>query len=241
MFTRSGVRGLDRAAVEELGIPGIVLMENAAASVERAALRMLHEMPGVGASRRAAHVQVFCGPGNNGGDGFALARRLHVGGISVCVFAASGRGRCTPDAETNLAIVEKLGIPLIWFDPRRPYLAFEATVEAAEKHHGVLLVDALVGTGLDRAVGSPMDEAVNWINTRRGSDARARVLAVDIPTGLDCDSGAPMGDAVVRADATVTLAGWKTGFANPESARFTGAVELGEIGVPRSLIERFAE
>lgn len=234
-FSRSAVRELDRVAAEEYAIPGIVLMENAAAAIEEVALRMLAE---AGCSPGAAHapaVLICCGHGNNGGDGLALARRLSNRGYRAVILIATAREKFAGDAQTNLRIASHMAIPMYDIDSVPP----SGTLAEILIHESrpALIVDALFGTGLDRPIGPPMNAVVLWMNALKAQGTR--VLAVDIPSGLDCDSGEPLGDAVVHADVTVTLAGLKRGFANPASRAFTGRVKVGDIGVPLTLLKRF--
>ncbi len=239
VFTRQGIRQLDAEAINELAIPGIVLMENAAAALERAVLRLLGDITD-GHSTGNAQVQVFCGPGNNGGDGFALARRLHNRGIDVRVLSCVQTRDLKGDALTNAEIVWRMRVPALELDERSPARTLENLLDAADDARWLVLVDALFGTGLTRAPESPFDEVIAFINRSRTTNDGARVLAVDIPSGLDCDTGRPLGRAVVRADRTVTLGGLKVGFTNPEAEAFTGEIEVGDIGVPPELLRRLA-
>jgi len=229
-FSREAVRALDRVAAEELGIPGIVLMENAAAAIEECALAMLAR----GGSTDPG-VLVCCGPGNNGGDGLAVARRLAGRGVRATVLLCAPRNAFSGDARTNLHIAERIGLRLFDLDQRAPEVSLGAVLDAAGSPR--MIVDALLGTGLDRPIAPPLTTVVRWIQTLRSQGAL--VLAVDIPSGLDCDSGVPTGEAVVAADLTVTLAGRKRGFDNPDSRHWTGEVVVGDIGVPPSLLRRF--
>ncbi len=229
-FSRTAVRALDRAAADELGIPGIVLMENAAAAVEEAATALLAR-----AGCTDPGVLVCCGPGNNGGDGLAVARRLAGRGIRATVLLCAPREKFSGDALTNLGIAERIGLRLFDLDPRAPEMSLGAVLDATGTP--TMIIDALLGTGLDRPLAPPLTTVVRWIQTLHSQGAI--VLAVDIPSGLDCDSGLPIGDAAVRADMTVTLAGRKRGFDNPDSRGWTGEVVVGDIGVPPSLLRRF--
>jgi NAD(P)H-hydrate epimerase len=206
-LTRSQSRAVDRLAMNELGIPGIVLMENAA----RGLAALIPENEGC--------VAIVCGPGNNGGDGFAVARHLLNRGreVSVHLVASEEGFRAESDAGINLSILRAMGVPL------RGDLAF---------HEAGVVVDALFGTGLDRPVAEPYAGAIRAINAAQG-----RVLAVDIPSGLDADSGAVLGDAV-RADWTGTMVAPKIGFALGEGPTHTGEVRVVDIGAPPSLIDR---
>ncbi len=214
-------------------MPGLILMENAASALEAAAMTMLTRS---GAER----VVILCGPGANGGDGFALARRLAVRGVQVKVAPAFDPARAKGDAATNLYIVERMGLPLIPLTPG----AAQSQLSAPDfDPRSVLIVDALLGTGADREPHGLIAEAITWANTARAHGAQ--ILAVDIPTGLDCDTGRPLGAPptthVIRADMTVTLAGMKRGLRTPESREWSGLVVVGDIGVPSELLRRFAD
>lgn len=213
-------RELDRRAVEEYEIPSILLMENAAVGLREHALRML----GDGSTPA---VLVCCGPGNNGGDGFALARHLHNAGLSVRVVHTRDFEQYIGDAGTNLRILEHMGIELI--DAR---IQLETPPDASLR----LIVDALFGTGLSRAVEGIEGELIEWINIMR-QRTHAKILSVDIPSGLDADSGEPMGERVVRADRTVTFAGYKPGLSKVEAASYLGEVHSVPIGVPIELVK----
>lgn len=218
MLTREAVRELDRLATERYRIPSIVLMENAARHVAEVALSML--------DREAdPMVVVYAGPGNNGGDGFAAARHLHNAGVKVTIVLAAPRDRYHADAGANLAIAERMAIPITG----------PGDAPTTEGRPPTLVIDALLGTGLDRAVTGAMADLVGTINQlgRGGS----RVLSVDIPSGLDADEGEPLGVAV-RADVTVTFAGPKPGLCRLEAQMYVGEVVIADIGAPRELTEQ---
>lgn len=213
-LSRDAVRAVDRAAIEVYGIPGAVLMENAAIGLADEAIHWL------GAGALGAKVLIICGSGNNGGDGYALARHLHNRGARP-VLVPLGEPRPGSDAALNLAICRRMGLP-------------EVAPADLDRHRDAdLVVDAIFGTGLDRPVAGAAAEAIAWIN-RSGR----RVLAVDVPSGLDCDTGRPLG-AAVRAGRTVTFVAPKPGFAMPGAGEYTGAVTVVGIGAPVELIARF--
>ena len=207
-ISRAQARQIDRLAMERYGIPGIVLMENAARALEAATLDML-------GTRRAL---IVCGGGNNGGDGLALARHLHNRGVEIEIALAADPAKYRGDALINWNIVRQMRLP--WR---------MGITEAMAKN--TLVIDALFGTGLDRPMDGPAAQIVRAIN-QSGSP----VLAVDLPSGLDCDTGQPLGDCV-RATRTVTFIAEKIGFADPESRQFTGIVSVGDIGCPPELID----
>lgn len=223
VFSREGVRALDHAAVNELCMPSILLMEHAALSILPHALQMAEGRPGA--------IVTFCGPGNNGGDGFALGRLLALRGRAVQLVIAADEARISGDARTNLEIARRMGLAVT------PAGAFVATALDPRGGRPALVVDALLGTGQSRAPGPPIDEVIRWINA--AGQTGVPVLAVDVPTGLDADTGEPLGGEVVRANLTVTLAGMKQGLLNPEAREYSGEVVVGEIGLPREMLQRF--
>lgn len=219
-FSVEESRELDHRAVHDYGIPSILLMENAAIGLCHHALQMIGEV---------AHpsVLIFCGPGNNGGDGFALARHLHNHSIPVSVVATNASELYSGDACTNLAILDAMGIEF--------QLAQEFFSDQRPSSHA-LIVDALFGTGLTRPVEGVSGDLIDWINTTRARSV-SRVLAVDSPSGLDLQTGTPIGSRVVRADATATFAGLKPGMSRMEAIEYMGEVHVVPIGVPRQLLE----
>jgi len=225
IFSREKVRQVDRAAVETYRMPSIVLMENASRQAADVAMEML-DPPA--AKRR---VLVLCGGGNNGGDGLAAARHLHNRGVDVHIVLMKPPDAYDGDAGVNLAICRAMDLP-ISEAADRPIETLRH-VEPAD-----LIVDSLLGTGLDSAVRSPMDEVIGWVNAVKREGAR--VLAVDIPSGLDCDRGEPLG-AAVEATATITFVGNKRGFIQPGAERYTGRVVVGDIGAPHELVEELGE
>ncbi len=201
-ITRAQARAHDDDCTNRFGIPRIVLMENAAAAVARELLLV--------ADRRVGEIVVVCGSGDNGGDGYAIARHVAAAGRSVRV-AWVGEP-ASEAARTNADIVRAMGIPCAPFDavvpPRAP----------------AIVVDALLGTGCDRAVVGRQKEVIEWMNS-----TGAPIVAVDLPSGMDADTGLPHG-AAVRAALTVTFVAPKTGFAN--AAAFLGTVVVAGIGAP---------
>jgi NAD(P)H-hydrate epimerase len=215
-LSRDEVRDVDRRALEQYGLPGIVLMENAG----RGAAEVLVSL-GVG-----GHVVVCAGKGNNGGDGFVIARHLELRGINVRVLPFCRPEDLAGDAATNYRVLQaaNLGGFAPQHSPDPSWLQDE--LAAAD-----WIVDALLGTGTQGAIREPMTTVINAIN-----GAGKRVLAVDLPSGLDCDTGRPLG-VCVRANETVTFVSHKLGFRAPEAAQWLGRVHVVDIGVPRKLLE----
>ncbi|MBV8782011.1 MAG: NAD(P)H-hydrate epimerase [Phycisphaerae bacterium] len=206
-LTRTQAREIDRRCVEEFHIPSIILMENAARAVADAAMQMLSE-------RRS--VLILCGGGNNGGDGLAAARHLHNRGCAITIGLTIDPAKFKGDALTNWQIVQAMNLPVI-----------EAVPDAIAVSDADLIIDAIFGTGLDKPPRPPFDQIVAAIE-----QSKKPVLAVDVPSGLDCDTGKPLGPCI-RATATVTFVAEKAGF--PNAADWTGRVIIGDIGAPRDL------
>ncbi|MBI1370589.1 MAG: NAD(P)H-hydrate epimerase [Planctomycetes bacterium] len=224
VFTREQARRIDGAAMEHYGIPGIVLMENASRGLALQALRMLG-WPDI---RPEAHVLILCGGGNNGGDGLAAARHLHNAGIGLTIVLTHDLGSYKGDAEINLNIVRMMNLNIVEAaDDPLAALVHEPPCD--------LIIDGLLGTGLASPVRPPLDKVIAWVN-----EQDTPVLAIDIPSGLDCDSGEPLGCAV-RATATVTFVGVKRGFLTASARPYLGDVTVTDIGVPRELIEQLGQ
>ncbi len=228
ILTRKAVRELDRLAVSEFGIPAILLMENAAFHIADLALHLTREQPG-------ARILLVCGPGNNGGDGLAAARHLHNAGAVVEIVHAGGRSE-EGEAAVNLGVALRMGLPITPVQGQDGRAA-AAAMDAALARLGTpdLVIDAVLGTGLDRPVREPLATLIGRINEL--SKEGVLVVAVDIPSGLDADTGEPLGMAV-RADVTVTLAGLKAGFTKLGAQGYIGDVVVSDIGAPRELTQR---
>jgi NAD(P)H-hydrate epimerase len=218
-LTRDEVRDVDRRAIEEFGLPGIVLMENAG----RGAADLLIEL-GI---RRT--VVVVAGKGNNGGDGFVIARHLENHGYDVRVLLFADPHELTGDALTNYRVISAAGMPI------RECARADREVWKGELRSASWIVDALLGTGTRGKVREPFGTVIEEINASGVS-----VLAVDLPSGLDCDTGEPLGTCV-RAAYTATFVAPKRGFDAPGAAAYTGKVHVIDIGVPRSLLEEFLQ
>lgn len=218
-LTTAQVRAVDRLAAERYHMPSILLMEHASLSLFAEARRLMQQ-------ESLQSALILAGPGNNGGDGLAMARHLHNAGIRAPVVLTGEPERLRGDARTNFDIARAIGVGIA---PVRG--AAEVEQAAASLPRPLLVVDALLGTGVDRALGGVLGELVAWINAER----RGLVLAVDVPSGLDSDLGPVHGDCV-RADVTVTFVARKVGFRAPGADRCLGRVVVGSIGVPPELV-----
>jgi NAD(P)H-hydrate epimerase len=206
-LTREQVRNVDRLAGEKYKIPGIVLMENAARGAAEAAIDMC----------RRGNVLIVVGGGNNGGDGLAVARHLHNRGLDVTIGLAADPAKYRNEALVNWQIAQAMGLKTIPADQM-------PTLKPA------LIVDAIFGTGLTEAPRPPFAEIVATI-----AAFGCPVLAIDIPSGLDCDTGKPTGACVI-ATRTITFVAEKVGFAADEAKKYLGEVIVGDIGCPPELI-----
>ncbi len=220
-LSRAQVRELDRRAIAECGVPGEVLMENAG----RGAAELLVALGIHG------RVVVCCGKGNNGGDGFVIARHLDLRSVPVRVLLFAKPETLTGEAGVNYRVLSATKIPLRVIDDGT---IAEADLDA-ELAGEEWIVDALFGTGLTGAVRAPLDRLIAAINR-----SPARVFAVDIPSGLDCDTGAPLGETV-QAEHTATFVALKKGFLNADAGRWLGKVHVIDIGAPRALLQQFLQ
>jgi NAD(P)H-hydrate epimerase len=216
-LTRDESRQLDRRAIEEFGVPGVVLMENAGRGMAELLLRL-----GVQGT-----VAVCCGGGNNAGDGFVIARHLDNARVPVRVLLFGDPADLKGDAAVNYHILARAGLPIeVFADPQQREADLRNELARAD-----WVVDALLGSGLTGAVRPPFDLVIRAINA-----CRARVLAVDIPSGLDADTGRAAGEAV-RAAHTATVAAWKQGFREPAAREYLGDVHLIDMGCPARLLQ----
>jgi NAD(P)H-hydrate epimerase len=218
-LTRAEVRDVDRRAIDEYGMSGLVLMENAG----RGCVELLLK---VGCRGR---VVIACGKGNNAGDGFVIARHLDSQRVAVKVVLLFAPSTLTGDAAANYQIVERAGIPIIDVSANPTAVRLATELAGAE-----WIIDALLGTGASGEPRSPLDEAIRAIN---GSAATR--LAIDLPSGLDCDTGQPAAPTVM-AHHTCTFVAEKVGFAASAAASFLGQVHVVDIGVPRRLLAEIA-
>jgi NAD(P)H-hydrate epimerase len=214
-LSRAQVRDVDRRAIEHYHVPGIVLMENAARAAVDVAWDMLDQRPG-------QTVTIVCGGGNNGGDGLAIARHLHNRHCHVQILLAIDPDTLAGDAATNWRIVQAMALEVD---------GPQSADELLSPFTSALVVDALFGTGLTEAPRPDAQRLIARINA-----CETPVLAIDLPSGLDCDTGEPPG-ACVRATRTVTFVAEKTGFANPDSRAFTGDITVADIGCPKEVID----
>ena len=230
LLSRADCREIDRLAIEQFGIPSLVLMENAARSICDVCADALIESP------ERPSVLVIAGTGNNGGDGLAAARHFANLGARVGIILAGPDDRYSGDPLTHLTIARRMGIPTKVFNPEKPRAALSSL--PAPFSRPTLVVDAVLGTGYRFKLRPDIASLLGLCNSL--GDEGASVFAIDVPSGLDADTGEPA-PACVRADFTICLVSFKQGMLTETGRGYCGEIVLGDIGVPQDLIERFGE
>lgn len=217
--TADEIRQLDRTAIEDLGIPGVVLMENAGLHVVNVIRERYPDL-------QNKRMLIVCGKGNNGGDGFVVARHLFNQGVDVRVTLLAEKHLLKGDAKINFDVVAKMNIPVVEITSNEQLPAFRNLVQQAD-----IVVDAILGTGLKEAVRGLYKHIIESLNK-----SRKPVIAVDIPSGLSADTGVVFGSCI-RADVTVTFAVPKRGVILYPAADYVGDLEVVDISIPKRLIE----
>ena len=292
VLTRDQTRDLDRRAMDEFRVPGIVLMENAGRGVAELIVFLLdsgamaewngnpsHRSGGgwktppwerrlpadakvfpehmslPASGRKTGQVAILCGRGNNGGDGFVIARHLRLRGIGVMVFHVGSLTEYPADAAVMAEILRRDGTLMVRIDPvtamgEPDHAAMDtammtlrlalgesaSVVENAQVEPVVAVVDALLGTGTCGAPRSPLDVLIGLMNTATARPGGPPIVAVDLPSGLDADTGLPT-NPTVRATHTATFSAQKPGFFRSEAIVHLGRVHVIDIGAPASLVE----
>jgi hydroxyethylthiazole kinase-like uncharacterized protein yjeF len=216
VMTRDEVRAFDNWAINTLGITGVVLMENAGRSCAELIKEKLADIA-------EPKICIFCGTGNNGGDGYVIARHLLNAGFAVTVVICGDRKKIKGDAKINLDILERMGQSIEQLDIADGDISLlvKNFTDGAD-----IIVDALFGTGLSGQLSNEYKQLIESINAQG-----CPILAVDIPSGLDCDTGEPLG-AAIKARWTVTFVAMKKGFIISENAnQYTGEIFVASIGV----------
>ncbi len=220
-LSREEIRGLDCCAIETVGVPGVVLMENAGRNAAGEIEKFLQAAAG-------RSIAIVAGAGNNGGDGFVIARHLAMRAANVVTFLVVAPEKVSGDAKINLDILNGLGHDV------REAVGSQLAALAESLRAFDLIVDAVGGTGIRGALKGHLATAVEQINA-----AARPVVAVDIPTGLDCDTGQAPGP-VIRAEMTVTMLARKKGFDADGAEDYTGEVRVVDIGIPPELVAKIA-
>ena len=220
VLSRAQMRAFDAHAIGACKVPSLVLMENAGRGAADAIERELLD-----GCARARRVVIVCGAGNNGGDGLVVARHLMLRGADVETWLVGAYDRAPDDSRANLDALRGVGgvAREIAADVQPLRDAFSRSPGAS------VIVDALFGTGLDRHLAGVHVEVVTAMN-----EAAAPKAALDVPSGLDADTGLPLGVAV-RAQLTITFGHYKLGLLTPGGAHYAGRLVVADIGVPASL------
>ena len=223
-ISRAQVREVDRMAMEDFSVPGIVLMENAGRNASEAIIDTFDSVS-------EQDVVVVVGPGNNGGDGLVIARYLELAGARVRIILAAPSNRLKGDSLTNLNIVTQSGIEI-----------FCLAGASEERWQAVLasatcVIDAILGTGGTGAIRGDSKIAIDSIDKRMKITPRPVIIAIDVPSGFDCDHGTT-DEKCIRADKTLTFVASKQGFHAADAKQYIGKVQVVDIGVPRAVRAR---
>ena len=228
VVTAAEMRNIDQNTIENIGIPGIVLMETASSQIVQ---RIVNYYP------NAHRIGIFVGKGNNGGDGLVIARQLAHSGRDVSIFLVSSQDSFTEEAHINLEISKNLGLHIeeILTDTAFSDALGYKTSTKIFLHNNItscdLIVDAIFGTGLRGDVRPHISNVINAIN-----NLSIPTLAVDLPSGLDADTGNPLGTCI-QADRTVTIGLPKRGLLVHPGAELSGKLDVVDIGFPHQVIE----
>lgn len=212
---------IDKFTINEIGIPGIVLMENAAVAVVNEILGMLPDLCG-------KRVVVLAGKGNNGGDALAVARHLYNKGIDIKTYLLAKKDEIKGDAATNLKILDNMGVGVIEFVSEEQFPEFENVLLRSD-----LVVDGIFGTGLKGIVKGIPARLIDIVNS-----SSKKVVSIDIPSGINGENGRVMG-CCIRASRTVTLALPKIGLLVHPGCEYTGNITVADIGIPQKAIDNF--
>ena len=220
ILSQDEVRAIDAAAIESLGIPGLLLMENAARGVSR----QLHR------ADESKQVTILCGPGNNGGDGLAVARQRAAEGKQSRVLLETGNRSLSLNTQSNLDFLANSGVPVQILNGSQADQSLLNDLTSDD-----WIVDSLLGTGIRGGLRQPFAAWVLAINA-----SAARVLAVDVPSGMNCDDGT-CGNECVQADLTVTFVAMKRGFVMPSAVKYTGRIVVTHIGIPQTWVREWLQ
>ena len=213
IVTASQISAMDNYAINQMQIPGTILMENAGIGIVNSALTLLN-------NPHSKCIHIYCGPGNNGGDGYVVARHLINKGALVKIFVLAKQSKIKGDAEINLGILEKMGGHVTFID-KIPHMP---------DNHPDLIVDAILGTGVKGPLRGLFADIVTFINS-----LHVPVLAVDIPTGVNADTGAVYGQAI-KATKTTTMALIKRGLLFSPGRDLAGQLEIVDISMPNTVL-----
>jgi hydroxyethylthiazole kinase-like uncharacterized protein yjeF len=214
------IQEIDRLAMEQYGVPSLTLMENAGSAVTKEIFKQLRKI-------KDPRVCIFCGLGNNAGDGFVVARQLISADVKTAVYLIGAEGQLKHDAAVNYRALKEL---------KWPVAVIEKLDEAVLKDicQADIVVDAIFGVGINRKIEDPFYSVIEAINQNA-----KKILAVDIPSGLDGTTGRVYG-ACIKADTTVTFSFLKKGFQRARGSQQAGNVIVADIGIPNLLKKRIS-
>ncbi|RKD33467.1 NAD(P)H-hydrate epimerase [Thermohalobacter berrensis] len=213
--TANQMRSIDKYCIENIGIPGIVLMENAA-------LKVVENID------KYDSFTIVAGTGNNGGDGLAIARHLIVKNKKANIYLIGTPEKMSKDCKINYNILLNMNVKINTINQGEDLKSLKESVSTKQ-----VTVDSIFGTGLSGEVRGIYSDVISIINKYS-----SYTVSVDIPSGLECDTGKVLGISV-KADKTVTFQLNKKGFLNPESKKYTGKVKVESIGIPNFVVEKF--
>ena len=219
LVTADEMQQMDRRTIESFGIPGRLLMENAGRGAAQFFLKHFSDL-------KNKRIGIIAGRGNNGGDGFVIARYLAQSGFAVQVYLLAAKNQVKGDAAANLKLLKPLEIQVIEIPDERSFSAQQSDIANFD-----VWIDAILGTGLKSDVKGYFQTVIDFINT-----LRRPVFAVDIPSGLNSDTGQPCGTCI-RASATATFGFAKTGHMTYPGTGYTGTLEIVDIGIPPYIVE----
>lgn len=221
-------READRLATETYGLPSFLLMENAGRGLAHHILKVLDLFP-----RTITHVVFLCGPGKNGGDGFAAARHLMSKHSNIRIYLTHSSDKLTGDSLMNFNILKNLGITAHRFSD------FESDKRTIFNGIPLVFVDCMLGTGLRGEPEGVFKDAIQEVaHLKKYHNTKVMVVAADVPTGLNGDEG-PLASHIMPADVTVTFGCAKKGLLLPASKPHVGRLEVVDIGLPEPLLHRF--
>jgi len=228
-LTRKQARQIDQLAINELGIPGIVLMENAGRNATDIIQRYMQDQ-----GKELTTALIVCGGGNNGGDGYVVARHLHNRGVAVTILSIKPIDQLTGDAAINATICQNMYLNIVHPQGRG---VLQHAGAYPEDQLPDLIIDALLGTGFQGELRPDMLDMIQSINATRELPNTPTIVALDLPSGLDCDTGRPptsqQGELqhAIKADLTITFVAPKLGFAQPAAWPYIGKFEVADIGI----------
>jgi NAD(P)H-hydrate epimerase len=216
--TAKQIQQLDRVAIEHYKIESLFLMENAGKAVADEVAQALK-------NSKNKKIAVFCGKGNNGGDGFVAARYLINQGFEIKNFLLGKVKEITSDAKINFDLLSKMGQEIIQIPDEKSFQKYKDKLKGT-----ILIIDAILGVGLNGEVRQPYKTIINFLNK-----SRKTIVSVDVPSGLDATTGEPLG-ICIKANKTVTFGLAKTGFFKNQGSKFVGKLKVADIGWPKELV-----